>query len=106
MNAQTNQVAASSTNHILKTDVKGRIVTFYVDDVDATIKDFALAFELKGKNIPAKVAHRLGDQIKQQTGAQRIKVLFSTFREKVTVAIPKFTKGVNGQLQVLPEQGS
>ena len=87
-------------SHIQHTQVKGRVITFVVDDVNATISDFATAFDLKGKHIEAKVAHRIGEQIKKETGAQRIKVLFTTMaKTAVEVALPKF-ENVGGQLRV------
>jgi hypothetical protein len=92
-------MTTQSNPHILQTQVKGRVVTFVVDDVDATIADLALSYELTGKNIPAKVAHRVGEQIKRETGAQRIKVIFTTLKEKAGVILPKF-ENVNGQLRV------
>ena len=90
----------NQVNHIKATEIKGRTVTFIVDDVGQTVTDFAAEFGLKGKNLEAKVAHQLGLQIKEQTGAGRIKVMFSTAIAKVHVALPKFSAAKNGQLKV------
>lgn len=90
-------------NHIKETQIRGRTITFIVDDVGQTVTDFAAEFGITGKNVEAKVAHRLGQQIKEQTGAGRIKVLFTTALAKVHVALPKFSAGENGQLTTTGE---
>lgn len=89
----------NTIEHIKATHIKGRTVTFIVDDVGSTVNDLASQFGLKGKNLEAKVAHQLGLQIKEQTGAGRIKVLFATAVEKAQVLLPKFSTDAAGHLK-------
>jgi hypothetical protein len=92
------RITMTQVNHIKDTLIKGRTVTFIVDDVGQTVSDLAAEYGITGKNIEAKVAHQLGLKIKEETGAGRIKVLFATAMAKVHVALPKFVAGENGQL--------
>jgi hypothetical protein len=90
-------------SHIKDVQIRGRTVMFVVDDVDATINEFAKEYDISGKNIQAKVTHRVGAHIKEETGVKRIKVIFTDAAKKIGVALPKFAAGENGQLTVVTE---